>query len=302
MTFKSAAILIFVTVLWGFNFTVIEVGLQDMPPFLLASFRFLLAFFPAVLIVPPPQCSFRLIAAFALFSGIGQFSLLFFGIQLGASSGLASVLLQSQVFFSIIISFFVFGERINGLTGVGLVLAVIGASVILVVNSGSPTFVGIVFLLAAALCWSIANIVTKKAGAVNMISFIVWTSAVPIIPLFMAALVTNGQAVVRHSIMEIDAIEILCLIYLGYVTTLFGYGLFSQMIKQHGVSKVAPFTLAVPVFGLIFSYLIFGDRLSSPELIGVGLIMLGLVSIVLLPKLQVSKPAVKSSRTAPRNV
>jgi O-acetylserine/cysteine efflux transporter len=284
MGLASVALLVMVMAIWGFNFSVIKLGLEGFPPLLLATGRFFFAAFPAIFFLPKPACPWKWIVLFGLFSGVGQFGFLFFGMEAGMSAGLASVILQSQVFFTLILSAILFGDRIKVHAMVGIFLAVVGISIIGSIQDIDTNPFAISLVLLGALCWGIANTITKQVGSVKMLSFIVWSSLVPILPLFLASVVVDGRDTVYTAIFDVSLIGFLSIMYLAYATTVLGYGIFSRMIQRHGLSNVAPFTLVVPIFGILGSYLVFGDQFSALKIFAIALVILGLAIIVLYPR------------------
>ena len=108
---RDVALALLVVLLWGVNFAVIKVGLRGVSPFVLGGLRMVFTAFPAIFFVRRPQLPFRVFAGFALTSFFGQFGLLFLAIKIGMPSGLASVVQQSQVFFTVLLAALVFGER-----------------------------------------------------------------------------------------------------------------------------------------------------------------------------------------------
>lgn len=289
MPLISAALLVMVMAIWGFNFTVIKLGLEDFPPLLLATGRFFFAAFPAIFFLPRPACALKWIVLFGIFSGVGQFGFLFFGINAGMSAGLASVILQSQVFFTLILSVLLFGERIETHSKIGLLLAVVGVGIIGSIQDTHTNPLAITLVLLGALCWGIANTITKQAGQVNMLSFIVWSSLVPIVPLFAASVLIDGGDVVWGAMTGISPVGFGSIMYLAYLTTVVGYGIFSNMIRRHSLANVAPFTLVVPIFGILGSYLVFGDQFDALKIVAICLVMAGLAVIVLYPRLRVQR-------------
>ena len=100
-----------VATVWGLTFIAIKYGLMDAPPFLLSALRFAFAAFPAMLFMRPPRAQFAKVAAYGLLIGVGQFGLLFLAIRLGMPVGLASLVVQIQVFFTIVMAWAALGEH-----------------------------------------------------------------------------------------------------------------------------------------------------------------------------------------------
>jgi O-acetylserine/cysteine efflux transporter len=169
---------------------------------------------------------------------------------------------------------------------IGIFLAVVGISIIGSIQDIDTNPFAISLVLLGALCWGIANTITKQVGAVNMLSFIVWSSLVPILPLFVASVFVDGQDTVYTAIFDVSLIGFLSIMYLAYATTVLGYAIFSGMIQRHGLSNVAPFTLVVPIFGILGSYLVFGDQFNALKIFAIALVILGLAIIVLYPRLR----------------
>ena len=130
MTRKDGLLALLVVVVWGLNFVVIKLGLHNMPPLMLAGLRFMLVAFPALLFVARPVIPLRLLLGYGLTISFGQFAFLFCAIGLGMPAGLASLVLQAQAFFTIILGAFVFGERLQGKQLAGIALAIFGVLVL----------------------------------------------------------------------------------------------------------------------------------------------------------------------------
>src|SRR3954466_13914143 len=95
------ALTLSVVALWGFSFVPIKWGLDEMPPFALAAFRFFFAAVPLVFFIRRPRLPWSLIAGYGVAIGVVQFGLLFLGMKLGMQAGLSSLVIQLQVFFTI---------------------------------------------------------------------------------------------------------------------------------------------------------------------------------------------------------
>jgi O-acetylserine/cysteine efflux transporter len=281
MNIKSVVVLFLVMIVWGVNFSVIKIGLGSISPWLLSASRFLFVVFPAILFVPKPQCHWKWVVLFGLFSGVLQFSLLAFGIEEGMSPGLASVVLQVHVFFTIIVGIIFLKEKINMIDVLGLIVGFSGLFLLGSSKDTNTTLLAVALVVLSALSWAFANVVTKKAGSINMLSFIVWSSLIPVVPLLAVSLYFDGWDEIVRSVESIDLIGSASLFYISYITTIFGFGCWSIMIKLYGSASVAPFTLMVPVFGILSDYLIFGSQLTSIEIFSAVCIFVALVIIVL---------------------
>ena len=282
MTRKDGLLALVVILIWGVNFVVIKAGLHNMPPFLLAGLRFILVAFPALLFVARPKIPLFLLLGYGLTISFGQFAFLFSALKFGMPAGLASIVLQAQAFFTIVLGAFTFGERLHKNQFAGIALAVAG--VLLLIEAGLQgqhvALLGFLLTLGGAFCWASGNIFNKKIMLLKerpaTMSLVIWSGLVPILPFFAASWLVDGPEVIRKSLLEIDFLTIFSLVYLAFLATIIGYGIWGTLLGKYPTSKVAPLSLLVPVVGLSSANLILGEQLTALQLLGAGLIMAGL--------------------------
>ena len=276
-----------VVVIWGVNFVVIKVGLHGMPPLLLGALRFILVVFPAIFFVPRPKIPLKGIVIYGLTISFAQFAFLFCAINLGMPSGIASVVLQSQVFFSVLLGALILGEKIKRSQIIGILMAAVG---MLVLAKGGMTgsltdipLIALLFTLAAGFSWACGNItnrsIMQNAGKTSIMSLVVWSALVPILPFLLCSWLFEGQAVIESSVMNIGIPTVLALCYIAYLSTHIGYETW----------RVTPFALLVPVVGLTSGALILGEQISTLQIYGLLLIMLGLLVNVFGGKLMAKR-------------
>lgn len=282
MTRKDGLLALLVVVVWGLNFVVIKVGLHNMPPLMLAGLRFLLVAFPALFFVARPKIPFRLLLGYGLTISFGQFAFLFCAINFGMPAGLASLVLQAQAFFTIILGALVFGERLQGKQLAGIALAVVGVLVLAEasLNGQHVALLGFVLTLAAAFSWACGNIFNKKIMQLEtrpaVMSLVVWSALIPIVPFMVASYLLDGPTVMRNSLVSIDLTTILSLIYLAFVATIVGYGIWGSLLGRYETWRVAPLPLLVPVVGIASAALLLDEKLGALQLAGAVLVMAGL--------------------------
>lgn len=282
MTRKDGLLALLVVVVWGLNFVVIKLGLHAMPPLLLAGLRFMLVAFPAIFFVARPRIPFRLLLGYGLTISFGQFSFLFCAIKFGMPAGLASLVLQAQAFFTIILGALAFGERLQGKQLAGIGLAVVGVLVLVEASLGGEhvAMIGFLLTLAAAFCWACGNIFNKKImqhpARPAVMSLVVWSALIPILPFMLASALLEGPTLMVQSLMRIDLTTLLSLVYLAFVATIIGYGIWGSLLGRYETWRVAPLSLLVPVVGIASAALLLGERLTVLQLLGAVLIMAGL--------------------------
>lgn len=278
-----------VVLIWGVNFVVIRWGLNEVPPFLLAAARFSLVVFPAIFFIKKPNVPWRWLIAYGWFNSFGQFALLFWAMKVGMPAGLASVVHQAQVFFTLIFSVLILQQRTQVTQWLGLMIAVLGLALIAYgKNVGSAagmqmTTVGLLLNLLGAASWAMGNVVVsamRRAGIQpEPFGLVILSSLIPIVPfllisgLFERHVYPDWQAISWHSIVSA--------LYLAWAATLLGYGLWSRLLSQYEPNWVAPFTLLVPVVGLLTAWLVLGERLNQWQLWGSACLLIGLAVNVL---------------------
>ena len=276
--------LLLVTV-WGVNFVAIRWGVDEVPPLLLSALRFVLAAVPAVFFIRPPRVPLGTLLSYGLVIGALQFGLLFVAIKLGMPAGLSSVVMQLQAFFTIGLAVLFLGERPRTSQLVGALTAFFGICVIGVERFESAALIPLLMTVGAAFFWGAGNIIAKRtAGGVNMLSFVVWSSLVPPIPLYLASLLIEGPGAVPTAIANITWLGGASLLFIAYASTVFGYGAWNLLLSRYPANLVAPFSLLGPITGIGSAALLLGETISHLEIAGSALVFLGLMVNVFGPR------------------
>ena len=284
MSPRDITLALLVVLIWGLNFVAIAWGVAEIPPFLLTALRYIGCAFPAVFFIRRPQVGWPILLAYGFSVGVLQFSFLFTAVELGMPAGLASLVMQMQVFFTMGLAVLFLGERPSMPQLAGAALALLGLGAIGAERIGGAVLVPLVMTLAAAFFWGLSNIVTKRAGKVDMLGFVVWGALVPPLPMLALSLIFEGpQAILGLG--SISAAGIGSALFIAYGSTLIGYGIWAILLGRYPASLVAPFSLLVPVVGFAAAALILGETISTLEVVGSVLIFAGLLLNVWGPRL-----------------
>ena len=286
MSWSHLLLALSVVAIWGTNFVVIRWGLDGLPPFLFATLRFALSALPWLLVIRRPAVPMRKLATFGVLLGVGQFGLLYLAIQGRITPGLASLVVQMQVFFTIGLSVMLIGERVHPYQLAGLVAAVAGLGVIGTHLDATLTATGLALVLAAAFFWSCANLVAKSAGRVDMLAFMVWSSLFAVPPLAALSWWFEGPARIVDSLQAASAGVWASVLWQAIGNSLYGYGVWNWLLARHPAATVAPLALLVPVFGMGASSALLAEPLPPWKLGAGALVLGGLAIIVLWPKLR----------------
>lgn len=277
MPIRHILLALLVVAIWGFNFVVIKLSVEALPPILAAALRFAAAAFPAVLFVRPPKAPAWIVIAFGLSFGFALYASLNLSISWGMPAGLSSLVLQTQAFFTMAMAFVLLGERPSRFQIMGAGIAFLGIAVIALERIEGAGLVPLLMVLLAALAWGLANVLTKKAGKVSAVAFTVWGSLVAPIPLLAASFLAEGGDTIIAALAGFSWSDAALIAFLAYPATLLGGGIWSWLLGRHPASIVAPFTLLVPITGLLSGYLVLGESITPVEILGGLFVIAGLV-------------------------
>lgn len=277
MSVPHVALAVLIAAIWGFNFVVIRLGLDAFPPLLFNGLRFAVASLPFLLLFRSPGVPWRWVLGTGLVLGVMKFSLLFVAMAHGMPAGLASVVMQAQALFSVVFAALLLQERPGAMQWSGMAIAAGGLAVIGLDMGVGASLVAFGLVILAAACWGFANILTRRAAAPQPLAFMVWVSAVPPLPMFGLSWMFEGEAAIMDALQSLDARGVMAVLYIGLLSTTACFAAWSFLLRQYKASVVAPFTLLVPVFGLISAGLVLDETPSAVKLGGAVLILLGLM-------------------------
>jgi O-acetylserine/cysteine efflux transporter len=268
-----------VVTIWGVNFVVIGVALESFPPILLAALRFALTSL-AVFFVPRPDVPWRWIAAVGLFTLAGQYGFLFTSMSQGMPEGLSSLVIQSQVPFTVLFAAIALRERTTARQLAGIGVAATGLVVIGIGRGGAVPLGALLLCVASGASWAIGNVCTRQAKADNGFALMVWASMFATPPLFGLSLVMEGPRTIGTSLTHLHLAPVAALLFVVAISTLIGMGSWVMLMSKYPASSVVPFALAVPAVGLVSAALLHGEHASALELAGAAVVLVGLVGII----------------------
>ncbi len=285
---RHALLALAVVAVWGTNFVVIKFALASLPPLLLAVLRFVLVLLPAALFIRRPAVPWRKLAAYGVLIGAGQFGLLYIAVAGRISPGLASLVIQIQVFFTIGLAMVTAGERVRRFQVLALALASAGIVVIGAHTDADTSVAGLLLVVGAALAWALGNQVARTMGRVDMLGVVVWSSAFAVPPLLALSLWFEGPARMLQAVQAAGAAAWLAVLWQSLGNSLFGYAAWGWLLARHPAATVVPTALLVPVFGMSASALALGEALPAWKLIAAALVLAGLAINLLWPRLAAS--------------
>lgn len=267
---------VLIAVVWGVNFLFVKLALQEIPALLLCALRFTLASIPAIFFIKPPRISFKIIVLYGLLMFALQFSFFFIGMQAGMTAGMGSLLMQTQVFFSMFFAMLFLGERISLWQTIGALVAFSGIGVVALHFDNTISLTGFLFIIGGAVTWGIGNLITRKNKDIDMIGLVVWGSLAAIPPLFLMSFLIEGSEKMMEAIYHTSWQGVFSLFYIVYISTLIGYCAWNWLLSRYSVITIVPFTLLIPVIGILSSVIFLGEPFQSWKLFAVLLVMTGL--------------------------
>ena len=263
--------------IWGFNFVVIHWGMDGVPPLLFVAIRFVFVVFPAIFFVARPDAPWRVVAAVGVFMSLGQFGFLYVSMDAGMPPGLAALVLQAQVIFTILIAAGVLHEIPTTAQVAGVVLGSIGLAIVAVGRGGQVTLLALALCLLAALSWGIGNVVSRASGIKGGLSLTVWSAVVVPVPLVALSLVVDGPTVVVDALATFSWQAALSTLYTAGLASLVGYGVFNTLLSRNQSSSVVPWVLLAPVVAMASAWLLLDQRPNAAEALGGLLLIVGVL-------------------------
>ena len=276
-----------IVAVWGTNFVVIKLSLAAFPPFLFAALRYTFAFLPLVFFVPRPKTSWINLCIYGLAVGVGQFGILYFAIDGRISPGLASLVIQTQVFFTIGFAMFFAKERLRTYQMLAVLVAMAGLAIIALHTDATTTFLGLALVVFTGFSWGVANTVSRRAGSINMLAYVVWASAFAIPPLFaISFLFEGGWEHMNISLTSAPVGAWAGVLWQSWGNTIFGYSAWAWLLSKHPAAVVAPAPLLVPIFGMGAAAYFLGESLPAWKILAAGLVILGLIINLFWPNIE----------------
>ncbi len=287
MSRRDSLLAALVATIWGFNFVVIDWGMDGVPPLVFVAVRFAAVVVPAIFLVRAPGAPWRTVAAVGVFMSLGQFGFLYVAMDAGLTPGLAALVLQAQVIFTIVIAAGVLRERPTQAQIIGVAVGSIGLLVVALGRGGNVTGVALSLCLLAALSWGIGNVISRSSGVVGGLSMTVWSAVVVPVPVLALSLLVDGPHAVAAGFAAFGWEAALSTLYTAGLASLVGYAIFNSLLSRNESAYVVPWVLLAPVVAMTSAWLLLDQRPNAGETLGGALLVLGVLV------------AMRSRRTSP---
>lgn len=271
---------VLVMAIWGFNFSMIKMGITEVHPLLATAARFSLAVLPAIFFIRRPNVGWRYLISYGIVFGVGIWGMASWSITAGLSSGMSSVLLSSSALISMAVGVFIHKEMASKRKVTGAITALAALLILVSATNGNITLQGLAFIMIAATCWTFMGMIVKASKTIQAFAFNVWGMLFAPIPLALFAVSLHGPSIVTHAFDVWDTSTTIAVVFQAYPTTLFGYWVWNRLLIRYPLSMTAPLTLLVPVFALISGYFMYDEVLSVAQIMACTLFLIGIGLIV----------------------
>jgi O-acetylserine/cysteine efflux transporter len=251
--------------------------MADVPPLLFAAIRFAAVAVPAAAFVRRPAVPWRTVVGIGAFMSLGQFGLLYSSMAAGMPAGLAALVLQAQVIFTVLIAAAALREHPTRRQLAGVVVGAAGLLVVGLGRGGHVPFGALLLCLAAALSWGFGNVVARRAGGASGLSLTVWSALVVPVPLLGLSLLVDGPHEVGSALAGFGWHAVLSTLYTVGLASLVGYSIFNALLGRNPASSVVPFVLIAPPVAMLSAWLLRDEVPNAAELAGGIVVLLGVL-------------------------
>lgn len=277
LSLKHLIVVFCVVGVWGSNFVVMKNTVEVIPPLMLATLRFFFTLFPALLFIKRPRVNVFNLMGYGVSIGVIQFGVLYEAINGHITPGLASLVVQSQAFFTVGFSIYFTGERVQRVQWYALILGLLGMAIIVFHADAETSELGLLMTILASLGWSFGNMFSKRAHGVQMLSYVVWSSAFSVPILLMLSIYVEGAESFESHLAALNWQSWSAVLWQSWANSLFGYGVWGWMLARYSAATISPFSLLVPIFGMASSALWLGESLPAWKIIAAVIIVLAML-------------------------
>src|SRR5260221_4455066 len=183
------------------------------------------------------------------------------------------------------------GIRLGHGPCVGMAVAFAGLATIGLTVGGDLTPLALGLALAGAFSWAVGNVLVKRHAEVPIFPLVVWCSLVPPLPWLLISSVYDSRSLVT-AVSGASWLSLAATLYLGTLTTIFGYAVWGRLLQRYPAALVAPFALLSPCTGIVASAALLGEVFTPLRYAGMALILAGVV-VVVLPGAVIAKPSAR---------
>lgn len=275
--FRYGLLATLVSAIWGLNYVVVRAVLVNTTSLEVLTIRFLLL---SVFIVPffrKPPVPIRLLLGFVLVFTCLHLGCMYYALEHGLTASHSSVFVQIGLPTLMLLSAFLFGEKLTIWNLIGIFLSIFGVAYILNFHELNPDYIlNYISITAAGIFWAFYSLLYKKVPAgTNYMALTAWIGLCSL-PITWAAAVWVDQVSIVQSLQTVSIPTLLGILYMTFVSSLTGHSLWGYLLSKTSASFLAPFFILVPVFGVTGGIFFLQEPLTSRFLLGSVIVLVGL--------------------------
>lgn len=269
---------------WGTGLAMAKPAVTHFPPL----FMMLLVYSAIAVImlltvrdrIKTPWRSLLLISAFSVTI---QGAFVFWGLR-GVEATTANLVLQTQVPMAVFLGWLLAGEELNLRKILGTMIALVGVAIVIGLPEQRPALLPVTLIILGGFFWAFGQVLARKLSQDSGIMLLKANALMGIPQLILAtAIFETGQ---WHSITSAGSIEWATLAFVGFVGFYLAYIAWFSLLRRCRMDEAAPFVLLMTPIGLLTAVIVLGERMSSAQLLGAAVLLLGLAIVngFLMPK------------------
>jgi len=278
-----------VVLIWGGNFIAMRAGALDIPPYFLLGLRLAIAEIALAWFLRSPRGIVIPLMLIAFTMTTLHFGLALVGLQY-VDAGTGAIAMQTAVPFAALIAWLLFREPLGWRRAAGMVVAFGGIVVLTGVPRIGARLDMLALMMLSAFFFSVATIQIKRLGPQDFMSLNGWISIFGALFAFAVSLaVETGQV---KALGDARWPVIVGILYMALLASVFGQGLWYRLLPRYETNQVMPFTLLVPVLGVVFGVLLLDEAPSWRIVVGGIITVTGVAMIVFRSKTPTIGPAI----------
>lgn len=286
MKLPHVLIAIAVSLIWGVNFVAAKAAVGYFPSFFFLAVRLTIVSIVLLPFIKKPDIPFSKLLTIAITLTVLHFGFMYIALEKGLDSSVAVVIDQLRVPFAVTLGYFLFGEEVGKKGVFGIVVALLGTFVIVGTPNIAQNHFAFWMLVGCSAAWALYNIQVKSLGKMDPISFIGWVSILGTPQLYLISFLLEGNKF--PLLLAAPPMAIASLFYVAIGATIIAHGCWYYLLRIYPVNKVVPYSLLIPVFGMVSGILLLSEEITWQVVVGGVLTIIG-VSIVVIGKPKFAK-------------
>lgn len=287
MRTKHMALLLLVTLIGGTNFLAVKFTVTEIPPVFASALRFMIS---GVILIPFLKIQpgrMRQLIFTALNIGVLNFALVYIGFARAGDVSTVAIVSQAAVPFSMILAVVLLKEKV-GFWRITATITSLAGIVLLGFDPRVFEYIDAVLLiLAGVAAFSFGTIQMRRLGNVPPLVFMAWLSLLASTTQFLLSFfMESGQIALT---LGASHLALGALVYTGVISTVFAHAIFYYVLQRNPVSRVMPFTVLAPLFGVVLSILVLGEVMSDRVVAGGLLTFAGVIVITFRNRQEINK-------------